>query len=80
MGMEKFQEQIEWAFHGNRLNAWDVDHRAQGNFPHYRFYFQEPNDVRIKLKWCSVFNALVVQRTKVVYGREDFLRFEWNDL
>ncbi|KAH7705594.1 hypothetical protein AAVH_27198 [Aphelenchoides avenae] len=75
--LDGFSEQIDWAFHGNRLNADEVDHWDNERFPQYRFYFHGPNGARVLLDWCTAINGLVLQTVK---GDENFQNFEWDQL
>lgn len=75
--LEGLNAQIDWAFHGNRLNADDVMFWENDRFPQYRFYFHGANHARYLLDWCTTVNGLVLQTVK---GNEDFQSYEWDEL
>ncbi|KAH7671491.1 hypothetical protein AAVH_42709, partial [Aphelenchoides avenae] len=55
---EACEAQFEWAFHGNHLNATQVEFDEDANFPYYRFYFRLPGGVGVQLSWCTSMKAM----------------------
>lgn len=75
------EAQFAWAFHGNRLNATEVDFEEDANFPYYRFYFRLQRNVGVQLSWCTLIKAMVLQRTKYeLDGQGIFQYVEWDAL
>lgn len=63
--VDGFQEQVDWAFEGNPLDAVDVEFVEETHeYEHYRFEFHKRDTTKMLLHWVPETTSIFLQMVK----------------